>query len=188
MLWILQMILLAFWWNTSACTPARQRTVLKWNLSSEIHQGRVTSGSTKMGLETERRRHMNVLHKTFHGSRFKAQRFQNSKRSKAKFWIPYPDSFATTSPHLLSDCGFIKVRQSQQFQKVQPHMCCHFSEFKAAVFFYPLLFRFKFCIYFRAFNKSHLPKNKETNRFPQSVLFVFKGKKKKKKKILVRHA
>lgn len=30
--WILQMILLAFWWNTSACMPARQRTVLKWNL------------------------------------------------------------------------------------------------------------------------------------------------------------
>lgn len=128
---------------------------------------------------------MNVLHKTFHGSRFKAQRFQNSTRSKAKFWIPYPDSFATTSPHLLSDCGFIKVRQSQQFQKVQPHMCCHFSEFKAAVFFYPLLFRFKFCIYFRAFNKSHLPKAGKTKKQTDShkvFCLCLKEKKRRKKR------
>lgn len=51
--WILQMILLAFWWNTSACMPARQRTVLK--CFTEIHQGRVTSGSTKTDRENRRR-------------------------------------------------------------------------------------------------------------------------------------
>lgn len=34
--------------------PARQRTVLKWNLFTGIHWGRVTSGSTKTGPGTER--------------------------------------------------------------------------------------------------------------------------------------
>lgn len=31
--WILQMMLLAFWWNTSDCMSGRPRTVLKWDVS-----------------------------------------------------------------------------------------------------------------------------------------------------------
>lgn len=31
--WILRMMLLAFWWNTSACMSGRPRTVLKWEVS-----------------------------------------------------------------------------------------------------------------------------------------------------------
>lgn len=52
--WILQMILLAFWWNTSACMPARQRTVLKWNLFTENHRGKSHFWfDKKTGAETE---------------------------------------------------------------------------------------------------------------------------------------
>lgn len=141
MLWILQMILLAFWWNTSACTPARQRTVLKWNLCAETHQGRVTSGLTKMGLETERRHYANELHQVFHEGGLKTQKCKNSRRSchhVSSLTVTFykwggPDH---TCPALSSSTG----------NKLSWHL--------------------KSCIYGRTFNKSRLP---ETDTKPDSV-------------------
>lgn len=61
---ILQMILLAFWWNTSACMPARQRTVLKWNLFFSFFWTKIRQGKSHFWFDEKRRRHRETRHYT----------------------------------------------------------------------------------------------------------------------------